>query len=75
MSSSQNLKSIVELCTELNVDFGSVDFYGGYKEVLFTLPDSIIESLRDEVGDLTEKYDEFCEKHSIWYDTEWECWR
>ena len=74
MSRSQNLKSIVEICTELNVDFAEVEFYGGYKQVLFTLPDRIIESLRDETGDLTEKYDEFCDKYSTGYDSEWDAW-
>ena len=62
-----SLSNIVDVCAALLVPLEEVNLYAGHKQVLFDLPDKIIESLRDESGDLTDKYDEFCCKYGVYY--------
>lgn len=69
-----NLKDIIDVCEALQVPLESVQLYAGYKEILFTLPDSIINGFRDADGNLTDAYDVFCNTHGIWYTSDTKCW-
>lgn len=70
-----NLSRIIRVCACLDIPIQDVHLYAGYKEIMFTLPDSVIESLRNqEDGFLDEKYNAFCEKYGIYYVAESECW-
>ena len=68
-----NLSRITYLCTQLGIDFENVELYAGHKEILFTLPNSVIEDLHNS-EDPDEKYDAFCEAYGVWYAAESGCW-
>lgn len=69
------LSRIVRLCTILGIPIQDVEMYAGYKQVFFSLPESVIDSLRNSDGDYdTEEYEKFCDEHGFWYDSEMECW-
>jgi hypothetical protein len=68
------LSRITNVCTKFNIDFDSVELEAGYKSVYFRLPDIVIESLRDDNGNLIEKYEAFCDTYGIWYDSDYDAW-
>lgn len=68
-----NLSRIIDLCYGLNIDPVSVELYAGYKEILFSLPDSVIDELREQ-GELGEAYEYFCKKYGVYYAQESELW-
>ena len=68
-----NLSRIVKVCVFLGIDCESVELFAGHKEVLFSLPDSVIEGLYED-GELGEKYDEFCHEYGIDYVSECNLW-
>jgi hypothetical protein len=69
-----SLAAITYVCTQLVIDFESVELVAGYKEVLFTLPEAVIASLRDENDELAGKYEAFCEEYGIWYRSDYDLW-
>lgn len=68
------LARIINVCHHLNVSLDDVELIAGHKQVFFTLPGFEIDSLRDEDGELAEKYDEFCDQNDIYYYSEYDCW-
>lgn len=68
------LSRITDVCVELEIPFDSVEMSVGYKSVYFDLPSRVIESLHNMDGELSEKYDAFCDKYGIWYDYDYDSW-
>lgn len=68
-----NLYRIVALCNSLGIPLETTNLYAGYKEILISLPDYVIEGLYQD-GELGEAYENFCEEHGVYYSSDTECW-